>query len=710
MSGDLTPGEIQDGAASDGSFVHATQASDGLSHRHNETNISRLRSAINNFDSGKMYQIGDIVKHFNIHWRAITNNISGAFNISEWETIGPVLEDYDATRDYPEGHLILGNASKGGADGVQLRANMSITGGVIATLTSPTGNVTLYQNDEAVTLDGTTGTGATGTAVVSGGNLISVTLTNGGSEYQVSEAILVIGTISGANTASVTPATLVGFLNTDWDIADGVGVRDVKQIFSEDDFPPQQTIKIGASNQTVHILEDGKSYLISDDITLVHALFIETNTNAIIFEIGSPHKKITADDFGSPFVIRTRPEFGPVSITDSSGVALFDTSPNAHDLVGGVSELVNVSAPFYNLVGETVDTVPSSTTFTLTGILYSADSVGDWDRGASNVTLENLNLVKTGSGSVAGFDLVLRKSGEQTKSFIIKNLMIKEFNAGIGNLVNGTDVLLETLMLESNVGPITINNPLVLQLHDVFGATNASNAFEFRGDDIQFINIENIPMDIHSLFHMFNFPTTGTDPVDSDVEVHVHDCKDLNTVNDGLLFQTGANNLDQTSTNFFVHDNGKQPDSLYYANGFISGNVNLVVGMSPLPPTGDLFTGNIDSERFTIDTNGIVTYTGTEDVKVLAQYNVTLTSLEVSDTVIFKTIFVEDVVGGGATNTDIDESESQMELLFGVTGNLSGMFLRTLSNGDNFQVRFFSDDASGGFDLIQLNVSVRSLK
>jgi len=98
---DKTPAEITPGTASRGSVVHASDAGLGdLSRSHDETDISRLQSAINVYSATNTYNIGDIVKEGSLFVRNITAVVTPeVFDSAKWELIsnefGIFMNSYD---------------------------------------------------------------------------------------------------------------------------------------------------------------------------------------------------------------------------------------------------------------------------------------------------------------------------------------------------------------------------------------------------------------------------------------------------------------------------------------------------------------------------------------------------------------------------------------------------------------------------------------
>jgi len=91
---DLVPANINPGTPNRGSVVHASQGGSPTNSRgHVEEDISRLQSAVNDFNMALTYGIGDFVREsgiININTTAVT--IPAAFNQLEWDAL-PGLAD-----------------------------------------------------------------------------------------------------------------------------------------------------------------------------------------------------------------------------------------------------------------------------------------------------------------------------------------------------------------------------------------------------------------------------------------------------------------------------------------------------------------------------------------------------------------------------------------------------------------------------------------
>ena len=86
---DKTPAELIQGSASRGSVVHASDNGLGdLSRKHAEEDISRLQSAINDYQITLTYNIGDLVKESGFFWRCVVAVVTPqVFDENKWEFI-----------------------------------------------------------------------------------------------------------------------------------------------------------------------------------------------------------------------------------------------------------------------------------------------------------------------------------------------------------------------------------------------------------------------------------------------------------------------------------------------------------------------------------------------------------------------------------------------------------------------------------------------
>ena len=86
----------------------------------------------------------------------------------------------------------------------------TLDGGVVITVDSPAGVNSGYTDGEGITLSSGTGTGVAGTAVIIGGIVQSVSITNGGINYIVSDTLTITGNNSSANNATIDVDTIAG--------------------------------------------------------------------------------------------------------------------------------------------------------------------------------------------------------------------------------------------------------------------------------------------------------------------------------------------------------------------------------------------------------------------------------------------------------------------------------------------------------------------
>jgi hypothetical protein len=91
---DVTPAGITPGTAVRGSVVHASQSDIGnLSRSHAEEDISRLQSAVNDYDPTLTYSVGDIVRSPTLNPFSVRNIVAiavpEAYDPDKWELITP---------------------------------------------------------------------------------------------------------------------------------------------------------------------------------------------------------------------------------------------------------------------------------------------------------------------------------------------------------------------------------------------------------------------------------------------------------------------------------------------------------------------------------------------------------------------------------------------------------------------------------------------
>lgn len=117
-----TPAGITPGDANRKSVVHASDSSLGdLSRSHTEEDISRLQSAMNEYDPTIDYEIGDLIKESGFFYRCIVDiPVPEAFDASKWELIdnglGVFLVSYDLdSPDDNEFFVMSGGAETGDA-------------------------------------------------------------------------------------------------------------------------------------------------------------------------------------------------------------------------------------------------------------------------------------------------------------------------------------------------------------------------------------------------------------------------------------------------------------------------------------------------------------------------------------------------------------------------------------------------------------------
>jgi len=585
---DLTPADITAGTPSDTSVVHASQdAQSDNSKSHNERDISRLQPGIHVFTNLKSYKEDDLV------WR-------------------------------------LKNTFR-----VQYRANQTVNTGVIATLSTPfTGTITGYVNDEVIDLIGQTSMAldAQGIAVVDTGNLVDVIITSGGSGYILGESLLIVGTES---TAFTTALTLADFVNSQWDISDGVGARNVVNVFEEADFGTAVSGQINLENNT--------EFIVCAPVTISNTLFIDVGFEIMIRSFADEANSLTFLGSDTTDIFATLQTNGLIiGAAVEGGGTRFETNV-AHGLIA--TDFVNVGGVDfdYRIIRGEITNVSDTTHFDITTPFLGDETDGRWNQGAEaleieeikikgdptpanqNQTLFNVKFAPVDDSELFIFHLV-------AEDFLVLGTIdcpgrldmnaCSYFNYGLGfNLINCVTLFMESSFFDQ---PITGNDSDILTV---------------EGGLTLFQNYGSCFFDSPTAGHAFFIPqTTSSDPVLSGVaDIHIHNCKDL-TVNpsDPTLFDKGPTPFDawdETVPEMFVVSNGAQKDSMTVGQGFTNGFLVVpdVGAESPVrrqTAVMDDWQGDPLNERFFVDnttttsTSGHFDYLGVEEIIVEITYSV----------------------------------------------------------------------------------------
>jgi len=122
---------------------------------------------------------------------------TGTANLSNGKVISITITDAGA--GYVTAPIVVIDPPS--VNAIQATATPTTSDGVITTLGAIGGTNTNYQDGESITITGT-GINATATAIISGGIIQSVTLTNGGSGFSV-ESLVITGVTSTTATATI---------------------------------------------------------------------------------------------------------------------------------------------------------------------------------------------------------------------------------------------------------------------------------------------------------------------------------------------------------------------------------------------------------------------------------------------------------------------------------------------------------------------------
>ena len=131
---DKTPAGIIAGSANRGSVVHASDASLGdLSRSHTEEGISRLQSAIRDYDAALTYEVGDLVREVGFNWICITQiTVPEAFDTDKWAFVdnglGVIFVSYNTDTAANNNFFVISGGNQAGI-ATESNAQAPVAGG-----------------------------------------------------------------------------------------------------------------------------------------------------------------------------------------------------------------------------------------------------------------------------------------------------------------------------------------------------------------------------------------------------------------------------------------------------------------------------------------------------------------------------------------------------------------------------------------------------
>jgi len=424
-----------------------------------------------------------------------------------------------------------------------------------------------------------------------------------------------------------------------WIPVGGLGVKNVKHIFKETDFPA--TISIPTLG-TVHPLEDGVEYIIAAPVDLTNGLFIDAgfdirmrsfsdHTNrlftltAALFMLASVDKPLTYD-----------------GVTDETGgeIKFLTTDSTSNLVVGRHVNIITTADSDYTQIKAEITAVVLNTSFTIASSVAfdTVDSSGDVDFGAKSFEIENMVFQNPAANAVM-FNMAFTQA--TASEFYARHCQIQGF------LTTGfVDHARSSIFLENEFEEITSK----IEFDDCIYALISENTWtdtnpattepllEIKGDDTQtYIITNNQFLSRSNDFALKVGPAaddlgTGRVIVESNVDLKVGTT---------TLFDTTDDALDETSPNLIVRNNPNQKDSKIFSDLKLVGNplsltdFNFPVATSDVSifyKTSGLWQ-DLGSERISvIDTNvGLVQYDGLDDTFLNINYSASMNTSDAGD-------------------------------------------------------------------------------
>ena len=365
------------------------------------------------------------------------------------------------------------------------------------------------------------------------------------------------------------PNTTDPFDETDWVISDGMGIKNIKHIFSEDDFPATISTTSGG---TLHPLEDGVEYIISAPVDLTNGLFVDAGFD-IRMRSFSDHTNRLFTDQGI-FMVFARDEIVDYTgVTNPGGGAIRFLTGDTSELTvgthvnilttGGTSDsYTQTAAEVTNIESNIAFTIASSVTFDTT------NSTGTYDTGAKSFELENVVFQNpAGNAQLFSMGFTLASASE----FYARHCQIRGF-LGIGTLDHARSAIFNENEFEEVKSKIDFEDCIyALISSNVWTDTidNSQPLLEIVGDDTQTYIVTN--NQFISQASEFAMKISGFGSEIGVGRVIVEANVDLKSGSTSLFDPAG---IDETDPAMIVKNNPNQKDSKIFADLNLPGDPN----------------------------------------------------------------------------------------------------------------------------------------
>ncbi len=483
----------------------------------------------------------------------------------------------------------------------------------------------------------------------------------------------------------------------DWTAADSVGLKNVVTVYDEKDFGTLDA-------QSRRVLNGETVYLIGGSVEVTDPLFVQTLNRVKFLGLGGFSDAIQNSATGGALVIT---DLGNGSFTGASsasgGSETEFTGATAHGMAVGEQVLIIGNLTINATV---VITAVTTNTFTVANG-FQGDESGTYNQGAFEIQFEGI-IVNGGDEVFSGLFANISDTRCEFKNITTSG------TSTLGIIDSAETLVIENYDVSATSDSLQIIDCKFVSIQNVFGQSLIGSAdfFKFTGMNIDFVNVSNVILQMPNTFAIFHFPAAlpETNPVDIDLEFHVHDCKDTNPSNKDKLFDLTNIGLNETSSNAFVHDNGKHKDSISFVSSRFdvnSGNT-AVVAISTAGDPEDIVDNTatqkweeIRQERFFItDTNGLATYSGFRTTEVLVNYVITFQP--VSGSAVLTVLLNK---AGDINNSKIEGNASAATPL-----TLSGNFVFNLNTNNTIKMRIANETNTENIRVQHAIVSITEIK
>lgn len=421
-----------------------------------------------------------------------------------------------------------------------------------------------------------------------------------------------------------------------------------------------------------------------EDVTIVGQTSGASNATGTVTVSGNAIQTLTINDGGSGYAAAEL--LTVTGLTSGANDALIAVDTRSTD--------------YTQTKAVVIDSV-NNTSFDVAGTFVTS-STGSFDRHPSILEISEVKCIGTTTNSLVS--MAFTQAG--TTEFFMFHLEMEEFGVK-GEIVLADSAIVELCEFEEVEGPFIFRScdSVIVSGNKWMGTPTGSSISNLElGGNIVTANIHSNSFETAEVGDnaIRIFGTGGVDPLASNSRVIVTNNVDMRSTSTSLFQLTGSG-IDQSDPRLIVKNNVRSRNSLTGGNAFL----NVGVGVVPTN-TSELkevvsasWSLNNDSERFSIDGDGEITYTGIDDIGIIINYHVNMRATTLNDD-LFAGIIKN---GADVTASETRHDDASNTAIFALAGTV---FLN-LTNGDALHLGVGNTSGLDGIAFLSGGISLNAV-